>query len=463
MGKKPLRSVENDLRVKLDPDSVRSSGNVTPGDLVTLGKKVGIHLSDQDAYAILSHYSKCTISNRFSLDRPSFQPTFSWQAFQKNFWGPSQAEAMVQDWTPEPYSAKKPRSLSEAHDSLKTVLAKHAKQGSNGLRKLLRLLLGAASDHYGVGLSCPVFRREMQALGGDLGETECERLFTHNADPLTKMLNFDRFAAAFMPPGWAESQYALADARKCMREEVESKFAKAERPKREHPKMKNQPWKILESDLHNKMNLRTLTKPKRQGLSMCYRLFSREQNDPITFEAFTHTLTKLQIVFTPEAARDLFNRYDKDGDGMISFTEFQRNLMPKDITCEVPNNTLFGDHAVRYEAPRKPRGANLERRIAMQQQGVVLPDVKQDLSGSTLHSLPIRKSPFSLIAPEDAFKQIDKSKFSEGPSYLDSGCPGPLPGHADIGRKDLQGRNPRRRKMDMPAPPTPHFFKSFHM
>lgn len=461
MGKKPLHVLENELRARLDPEQINASSNITPAELVTLGKKAGIHLSDQDSYTILSHHSRCTIANRFTLDRPSFQPTFSWQAFQKGFWGPSQAEAMVQDWVPNPYTPQKQRTLSDAHDSLKKVLSKHAKQGSNGLRKLLRLLLGANSEHYGIGLSALVFRREMTAMGSDLDEGESTMLFEHNCDPLTKMLNFDRFAAAFMPPGWADSQLALADSRKNMREEVESKFAKAERPKREHPTSKAAPWKTLEKNMHEKINLRTLAKPKRQGLGACYRLFSQEQNDPVTLETFIRTLTRLHVVFAPETAKELFNRYDKDGDGVISFVEFQRNVMPKDITAEAQNNTLFGDHAPRYEAPRKPRGANLMRRIAMQQQGMTLPDVKQDLSGVTLHSLPIRKSPFSLVAPENPFKFEDK--FSNGPSYKEGTTGGPLSGNADVGRKDLLGRDPRRRKMDMPCPPTPHFFKSFHM
>ena len=108
------------------------------------------------------------------------------------------------------------------------------------------------------------------------------------------MLNFDRFAAGFMPTvcaydggvicvmyivqGWADSQYALADAKKNMREEYEAKFAKAERPKREHPKEKQQPWKLLESELQHRIVLRTKCKPKRIGLSMVYRLFSEQQN-----------------------------------------------------------------------------------------------------------------------------------------------------------------------------------------
>lgn len=158
--------------------------------------------------------------------------------------------------------------------------------------------------------------------------------------------------------------------------------------------------------------------------------------------------------------------YDTDRDGVISFIEFQRNLMPKDTTeseSPIQNNTLFGDHSLRYEQPRKPRGANLERRIAMQQQGVTLPEVRQDIATITHHSLPTRKSPFSLIAPENPFP-LDGSFSSQAVTYkahtLDQG---PLGSSDDIGRKDLQGRDPRRRKMTMPAPPTPHVFKSFHM
>ena len=175
MGKSSLKDVERTLRARLDPQAVTGTSFITPAQLVTMSRKVGMDLSDQDAFAILNYYCPCTIINKSTIDRPSFQPTFAWGSFQKAFWGPSQvnsqgcctlnnlstppgsrnlltqAEAMVQSWVPPKYTPASARTLSQAHDALKAVLARHAKQGSNGLRKLLRLLLGCNSEHYGVG------------------------------------------------------------------------------------------------------------------------------------------------------------------------------------------------------------------------------------------------------------------------------------------------------------------------
>eukprot|EP00658_Telonema_sp_P-2_P057493 TRINITY_DN45949_c0_g1_i1.p1 TRINITY_DN45949_c0_g1~~TRINITY_DN45949_c0_g1_i1.p1 ORF type:complete len:109 (+),score=21.99 TRINITY_DN45949_c0_g1_i1:94-420(+) len=64
---------------------------------------------------------------------------------------------------------------------------------------------------------------------------------------------------------------------------------------------------------------------------------------------------------------------------------------------------------------------------------------RQDLSGATLHSLPARRSPFSLLGPENPFKQIENN-MSGLPSYSIPGQSGPLGAKADVGRKDLLGR-----------------------
>ena len=90
MGRQSLQEIELLLRSKVQPDRVKQSvQNITPGELVKLARPVGVALSEQDAFALLNHYSSAETVNRYTSDLPSFQPGFSWQKFRRNFWGQS--------------------------------------------------------------------------------------------------------------------------------------------------------------------------------------------------------------------------------------------------------------------------------------------------------------------------------------------------------------------------------------
>ena len=58
-------------------------------------------------------------------------------------------------------------------------------------------------------------------------------------------------------------------------------------------------------------------------------MFGRPQ-DGITAESFKHQVRQLGIPATNEDCRNLFKRYDTDGNGRLDFYEFINNLMPKD-------------------------------------------------------------------------------------------------------------------------------------
>jgi len=451
MGRQSLQEIELLLRTKVQPDRVKQSvQNITPGELVKLARPVGVALSEQDAFALLNHYSSAETVNRYTSDLPSFQPGFSWPKFRRNFWGQSPADAMVQGWVPDnlPQAAKS-RSLTHAQESLRLTLQGHAKSGSPGLRKLLRMLLGNAAGNYGMGLSKPVFRREMQALGGDLTEDESERLFEHSSDPVTQLVTFDRFAHNFMPQGWGEAQHKVANERKANREHAEGKFGKSAGPgKRRAPSQKSSEAKVIEEQLRWKLFQRCTNNPKQRAATQQWRLFVRDQGEELNLEVFERTLTKLHVQFSKAGAKALFDTYDRDRDGKISIREFQQNLLPRDTEPELmsPNNTLFGDHAARHEAPRKMRGAILETNLAMsQQRGIPLPTLRQDISQITLHTLPTRKSPFNLVAPENQSTMHEDFR--------------PCGQLAEAARSTY----PQRKKMWMPAPATPHFLKSMRV
>ncbi|KAL7684179.1 putative calcium binding protein [Plasmopara halstedii] len=67
--------------------------------------------------------------------------------------------------------------------------------------------------------------------------------------------------------------------------------------------------------------------------------------ETITFVEFHRHLDLLQIRITPSKCRELFLRFDKDGDGVIDTLEFVTTLFPKDYrSLTYPNNAKLSDN-----------------------------------------------------------------------------------------------------------------------
>ena len=148
------------------------------------------------------------------------------------------------------------------------------------------------------------------------------------------------------------------------------------------------------------------------------------------------------------------------------------------------------------QAPRKMRGSILETNLAMsQQRGIPLPTLRQDISQITLHTLPTRKSPFNLVAPENQSTMHEDFRpcgqlaeaarcLSHIPLCIHCKSRGSnrhqiLSAHASIFARRFcsflmiilsliscggcRSTYPQRKKMWMPAPATPHFLKSMRV
>lgn len=82
-----------------------------------------------------------------------------------------------------------------------------------------------------------------------------------------------------------------------------------------------------------------------------YALFGSPQNG-ISRKAFRHHMRKLGFVLTEQELNALFDKYDSDGSGSITFAELVAHVMPKDYT-EKPWNLRRDEEMEKEQARRK--------------------------------------------------------------------------------------------------------------
>merc|ERR1719163_557232 len=200
--------------------------------------------------------------------------------------------------------------------------------------------------------------------------------------------------------------------------------------------------KQAEKQMQYKIYERTMCKAKRNSLGMAYSLFTDgmefPQIDGANFEYAVNT--RLNLGWGPDMCERMFQHFDRDRDGIISFDEFNKYMMPKDVAGDQSTgvdgegfNTILGYHSKRRENPRRPRQSRL---IAARAKGMDLPPVPQPPQPK----LPTRQSNFNPINPEPAFDIV-----GAGFTHVPSGWTQDRPFSQAPG---APGRDPRRRKMD---------------
>lgn len=193
----------------------------------------------------------------------------------------------------------------------------------------------------------------------------------------------------------------------------------------------------------------------RGALGPAYKVFTDGHDFPqCDFDNFEYGVnTRLNMGWSRGLCERMFRRFDSDHDGVISFQEFNNNMVPKDtdeseqagFNIKATTNTLLGYHAARAENPRRPRRSRL---VALRAKGLDMPPVPAPPTPSHL-GLPARQSNFNPINPESAWDLAGAGYTGINTSWIMPATPDP--------------RDPRRRKMDQCPPPTPHMFKSFRV
>ena len=76
--------------------------------------------------------------------------------------------------------------------------------------------------------------------------------------------------------------------------------------------------------------------------------------DGVTLDVFMQTLHKLGIAIEYKQAKEMFDGYDSNGDGCLSFYEFIQNVMPKGTLppARKPKPTLANAHQCSLETKR---------------------------------------------------------------------------------------------------------------
>lgn len=96
------------------------------------------------------------------------------------------------------------------------------------------------------------------------------------------------------------------------------------------------------------------TKKATDVLRHAYYMFGRPQ-DGITASMFKHQVRQLGIPASNEDCKNLFSRYDSDGNGRLDFYEFINNLMPKDYPTKPWNIVRSEQDGVKLALRRTTR------------------------------------------------------------------------------------------------------------
>merc|ERR1711988_553984 len=253
-----------------------------------------------------------------------------------------------------------------------------AKSGHASLRRIVSKLLSQPA-----GLTGPQFAIEIAQFGIKVGPEEAARLHEHYCDSHGRV-GFQQFAAAFLPKDWAAEQYAMAELE---REEQEARAIFGDKMRqsmtakgvtrgstgimsagatRSRSRTAKGPGtataatsnlKKYEADLRHKLYQKTSNIVKRSGLTDAYKVFVTGVDFPdvdrVNWEYGINS--RLNLGWPPEVLEGMFQRYDKDRDGVISFEEFGAYVMPPDVSpddmdgvnIKAENNTLLGFPAKR--------------------------------------------------------------------------------------------------------------------
>lgn len=218
-------------------------------------------------------------------------------------------------------------SMSEVEAQIQQKIVERTKRASDQYREAFQLFGSPAH-----GITPSMFKRQLEKLGMVLSDGEIRALFKKYDGDGSGNISFQELVTAVMPPDYPrkpwnvvrdeEMDAALVSSKTHLFKPVEERWPSA---------MNKNKWtrEQIQSAIYRKIVERT--KRASDQYREAFQLFGSPA-DGISRKAFKWHLQQLGLVLSQEEVDDLFDLYDSDGSGAISFQELVHRVMPHDYT-----------------------------------------------------------------------------------------------------------------------------------
>ena len=178
------------------------------------------------------------------------------------------------------------------------------------------------------GITEKIFRRQLRKWGINLSAKDNAKVFRHFDATANGTISFQELVQKLMPKDYTSKTWnVFADERNDAHEVKIRKDMISNRA--------SAPLKMDIDSLRNLIQTKILERTKHGTTEIvdAYKLFGRPQYG-ITPQMFEKQMTKFGIYLTSEQVEHLFQEYDKNGSGTLTFQEFIQGIMPRDYTAK---------------------------------------------------------------------------------------------------------------------------------
>lgn len=304
----------------------------------------GVRLNSSQARELFDRYDK---EGTGSISLQKFVMRVMPQDYTRKLWNVERDEEVdrqtmkkLRSGHQSVYVEKMPASLNKVRWTIDKIekkiqqkIIERTKRASDQYREAYALF--GSPQH---GISRTAFRHHMQKLGFVLTDQELNALFDRYDSDGSGTITFAELVAHVMPKDYTRKPWNL-------RRDEEMELEEARRKQHQAPVLQRWPNSLHNNrqsmhELEQAIQLKIIERTKRANdqYREAYAMFGSPA-DGITPKHFYKILTKLGLVLSQEQVGQLFNKYDSDGSGRISFQELVAHVMPKDYT-EKPWNIV---------------------------------------------------------------------------------------------------------------------------